>query len=254
MGKLTERVNSARIFHHQIMKPSITSSIQVRFRRNKALRSAVALCLLAALLTHPAHAQSAESFKVATPKTRQASKNEASAPAKDAKTAEIPHSRYIKPDDLPGQIQTLASVFTISKRTTDPFGQYQDPDAKPIIKTTVAKIKRIAPAQATPFSDIVRLIKVTTIMPADKSFLVGTRTIKQGDHIPLSFRGKNIKVEVAAVTSSAIGFRNLENGEQASIQLNLLPVGMTPGNNGITAPGMVPDRPDAPIELDADPL
>ena len=236
------------------MKPHSNRPIQQLRNRSNTLRSAAAFCLLAALATLPAHAQSAESFKVATPKTRKSPKTENSAPAKDVNTAEIPHSRYVKPEDLPGHVKALASVFTISKRTTDPFGQYQDPDAKPIIRPTVSKIKRPTQVQATPFSDIVRLIKVTTVMPAEKSFLVGTRTIKQGDQIPLSFRGKHIKVEVATVTSNSIGFRSLDSGEQASINLNLLPVGMTPGSNGITAPGMVADRPDAPIELDADPL
>jgi hypothetical protein len=148
-------------------------------------------------------------------------------------------------------VKALSEILTIRKRETDPFGQYQDPNARPVVKPTVAKLKRYVPAQATPLSEIVRLIKVTTIMPAEKSFLVGTRTVKQGDRIPLSFRGKTIKVEVAAVTSTSIEFRNMENGEQASVRLNMLPVGMTPGNDGITAPGMVPDRPDAPIDLDA---
>jgi hypothetical protein len=200
---------------------------------------------LLASLTVSLPAQSAASFKKQKPKP------EAAAPAADAKAAEILPSRYVTAEELPSYVNSLGGILTIRNRVTDPFGQYQDPNAKPVIKTTVAKVKRFAPAQATPFSDIVRLIKVTTVMPAEKSFLIGTRTIKQGDQIPLSFRGKQIKVQIAAVTSGSIEFRNLENGEQASIPLNMLPVGMTPGSSGITAPGMVADRPDAPIDLDA---
>ena len=203
-----------------------------------------------AFLTVSLSAQSAASFKKQTspaPKAVAA----APSPAPDSKPTGILPSRYVTAEELPSQLKTLSDILTIRKRATDPFGQYQDPNARPVIKPTVAKLKRYAPAQTTPFADIVRLIKVTTVMPAEKSFLVGTRTVKQGDRIPLSFRGKTIKVEVAAVTSNAIEFRNTENGEQASVRLNMLPVGMTPGKDGITAPGMVPDRPDAPIDLDA---
>lgn len=197
------------------------------------------------------NAQSAASFKKQSPK---APKAEVNAPAAASKPGEILPSRYVTQEELPTYVNALSSILTIRKRVTDPFGQYQDPDAKPIVKPTVAKIKRFAPAKATPFSEIVRLIKVTTIMPAEKRFLIGTRSIAEGDRIPLSFRGKTINVEIAAVTSSSIEYRNLENGEQASVRLNLLPVGMTPGNDGITAPGMVSDRPDAPIDLDANSL
>ena len=224
-------------------RPSICSAGSRRF-----ISPAHGVVAILAFLTVSLTAHSAANFKKpASP----APKAEATAPAQDSKPTEILPSRYVTADKIPSHLKALSDILTIRKRATDPFGQYQDPNARPIIKPTVAKLKRYTPAQATPFSDIVRLIKVTTVMPAEKSFLVGTRTIKQGDRIPLSFRGKTIKVEVAAVTSNAIEFRNVENGEQASVRLNMLPVGMTPGNNGITAPGMVPDRPDAPIDLDA---
>ena len=52
------------------------------------------------------------------------------------------------------------------------------------------------------------------------------------------------------MTSRQIEFRSLDNGEVASLKLNLLPVGMTPGTKSITAPGMVPDRPNAPLEIE----
>lgn len=210
-----------------------------------------AFCVLSVLLAQPARSQSAANFKTNTPKVPE---TKATSPAKDAKPAEIPSSRYVTAENLPAYVNTLSSILTIRKRATDPFGQYQDPDAKPLIKPTVKKIKRYARAKATPFSEIVRLMKVTTVMPAEKSFLIGTRTFSENDRIPLSFRGKTITVQVSAVTSSSIEFRNIENDEQASLPLDLLPVGMTPGNSGITAPGMVADRPDAPIDLDAESL
>jgi hypothetical protein len=204
--------------------------------------------MISLLITLPSHAQSAASFNKQPTKTAKA---ESPAPEMNAKPAEILASRYVTEEALPSHLKSLGEILSIRKRVTDPFGQYQDPDARPVIKPTVAKLKRYTPSQTTPFSDIVRLIKVTTVMPSEKSFLIGTRTVAEGDRIPLSFRGKTIKVEIAAVTSSSIEFRNTENGDQASLKLNMLPVGMTPGNNGITAPGMAPDAPDAPINLDS---
>jgi hypothetical protein len=160
-------------------------------------------------------------------------------------------SRFVGEPDLAAYVATLSAVFSMKNRATDPFGQLQDPDAPPVIKPSVAKTpRRAAPLKATPFSEIVRLLKVTTIMPGEKQFLVGSRTIKQGETIPFTFRGRNLRVEVATVSAREIGFRNLETGETASLHLNLLPVGMTPGNRSMTAPGMVPDNPNSPIELE----
>jgi hypothetical protein len=137
-------------------------------------------------------------------------------------------------------------------RATDPFGQLQDPNAKRIIKTSSTKTPhRVTQVQATPFADIVRLIKVTTIMPKDKSFLIGTRSIKQGDAIPLNYRGKTFRVEVSSVNSHQIDFRNLDNNETGSLKLDIMPTGMTPGARLMSAPGMSLDRPDSPIELDS---
>jgi hypothetical protein len=226
-------------------------------RRISAPRHAAAFCLLAAFLALPAHSQSASNFKTPSPKaplTKKEAKKAppaASAPAKTAESANFTPSRYVSEEELPAYLEAFTTVFTIQKRATDPFGQLQDPNAKPVVKPSVAKnSRRVAPIQATPLSEIVRLIKVTTIMPSERKFLIGTRSIKQGDHLPLSFRGKNINVEVSSVSSQRIEFRNLENGETAALPLSLMPVGMTPGNRGISAPGMTPDRPNAPIDLD----
>jgi hypothetical protein len=216
------------------------------------------MVLLGLLANFSASAQTAKSLKTpeaSTPnpipkKTTEKEKVTTPGAKPHAPTTTTP-SRFVGEADLAAYVESYANVLSIRERTSDPFGQFQDPDAKPIVKPTVAKqTRRTAPLQATPFSDIIKLLQVTTIMPKEKRFLVGTRSIKQGDVIPLGFRGKNIKVEVASVSSQQIEFRNLENNETASLKLNLLPVGMTPGTHGITAPGMVPDRPNATIELD----
>lgn len=186
-----------------------------------------------------------------TPKTQISNKETTPTPDNTTTPAKIAPSRYVNEEDCDDYVKSLSAVFSMRVRATDPFGQLQDPNAKPIIKSTAAKTtRRITQVQATPFSDIIKLIKVTTIMPKEQCFLMGTRSIHQGDRIPLLYRSKNIRVEVSSVSSNKIEFRNLENGESASLQLNLLPTGMTPGSGAIATPGMAPDRTDAPIELD----
>lgn len=171
------------------------------------------------------------------------------------RTSPLRPSRYVTEKDLPAYVKALAESFSITRRTTDPFGQLQDPNAKPVVKPTpAAATRRVVAIQPTAFPDIIRRIKVNTVMPNEKKFLIGTRTIRQGDEIPLNFRGRSIMVRVVKVSSRAIDFRNNESGETASLPLGLLPEGMKAGGD-FKPPGMIPQAPNAPIDIDAgDPL
>jgi len=203
------------------------------------------LCMMAILSILPANA--APPKKAALP-----AQPIAPPPPVSAVLSERP-SRYIGPEDLQTYLQTVSLSFTIKNRTTDPFGQQQNPDAKPVIKPTIAKTTRktTLPSQITPFADIVRRINVTTVMPKDRRFLVGDRSFKQGDRFPMKFRsGRDINVEITSVNSREISFRNLDNGESASLKLTLMPPGMTSGNGQITAPGMVRDNANSPLDID----
>lgn len=213
------------------------------------------ICLGLALVS-PAFSQSATNFdtKTVVPAT---------AAPKEEKPAEAPKpiskepgpvsttpSRSVNPDEMESYLNSVSSVFLSRGRATDPFGQYQDPDAKPVIRSAPKPGSRPAPIKATPFADIIALIEINTIMPGTKSFLIKTRSVKQGEMLPLNFRSKTIRAQVVAVSARQIDFRNLDTGETATRKIDALPVGMTPGSRGITAPGMVPDRPDTPILLD----
>lgn len=162
-------------------------------------------------------------------------------------------SRYVGEAELESYLASRSSILIAGNRDKDPFGHYQDPDAKPIVKPTAAKVAtRSAPARATPLEEIVKLLSITTIMPGEKSFLVGTRKVSKGDELPLIFRGKQLRVKVTEVTSHLISFANIESGETGTRTLDMLPPGMRVGNGSeeIKAPGMIHDRPDAPIELE----
>ena len=167
-------------------------------------------------------------------------------------TAEIPGppsdpSRYAG-DKLDEYVSKYAAIFTIANRTTDPFGQPQDPDAKPVAKGPSSASP--APAEPTvPFSDIVGLIQITAIMSAEKRFLVGSRQFGEGDRFPVTYDGQPIWVAVTEVSSRQVGFKNLQTGEVAAQRIKALPPGMTPGGAAVKAPGMTPANPQAPLDL-----
>jgi hypothetical protein len=58
-----------------------------------------------------------------------------------------------------------------------------------------------------------------------------------------------VNVEILAVTARRIDFRSLDDGEVASIKLDLLPPGLTKGSSETAPGGMIPDNPNAPLPL-----
>jgi hypothetical protein len=204
--------------------------------------------------TGPAASQSAGNFEEkANSKTspQQPATKAAAARANETQATAIVPSRFVGEADFAAHIQFLSSQLSMKNRQTDPFGQLQDPNAKPVIKPKVGDhTKRIAQVQATPFPDIISQIRVNTIMPREKKFLIGTKAYTQGGTLSIIHRGKTILVQILAVNARQIDLKHSETGETASLRIEALPVGMTPGTEGIRAPGMAPDVQDAPINLD----
>lgn len=147
-------------------------------------------------------------------------------------------------------VRATADTFAISTRTFDPFGLPLDPDytppAPPPSATPAAE-----EVPGVPFSEIIRRIQITTVMAGEKKFLVGARSFSVGDRFPVNFDGQAIWIEITEVSARQVGFRNVQTGETAAQPLNLLPPGMTPGGGSITAPGMVPANPQAPLDLNS---
>ncbi len=152
--------------------------------------------------------------------------------------------------DLANYIKARAAVLSMRDRETDPFGYVQDPEAKPVEKKPVVAAAAAPVAEpSVPFSEIVRQISIQAVMPKERQFLVGTRVISLGDKFPIHFRGKNIPIEVIGVTSRAVTFRNLESDETAASTLDLLPLGMTKGQDNRMAPGMRASGDSAPLQI-----
>jgi len=169
----------------------------------------------------------------------------------DATSGDMP-SRYAG-SDVGAYVETLATVFSIRSRTTDPFGQVQDTTAKPIKpKVTHTQVARPAAIPTTPYSEIVAQIPVTTVIPGEERFLSGTRAFKKGDRFPITFRGRTYPTEIVEVTADHIRMKNIENAETGMIKLDMLPAGMSKGGQpGGMIPGVQSARPDSPLEIES---
>lgn len=206
----------------------------------------VVICLTGVAMSQSADVFSAKGEEAGEPKTEE-KKN---VPLPDPVDS-LP-SRFAGNDTEP-YIAARAAVFSMRNRATDPFGLYQDPDAKPVIRKIVSDLpgKRLAALPPTPLSDIVKLIRVTTIMPSEKQFLVGTRSFSEGDEFPLVFQEKTLRMKVVEVTSRRILFKNLDNGEEAALETGMLPPGMIAGGTEMRPPGMVATGEDIPLKLES---
>ncbi len=204
------------------------------------------LCIGLALVSQ-GFAQSATRFQ--TPAVPPAAVPQAAAPVQESFAATP--SRLVAPAAMESYLESMVSVFSAMSREKDPFGQVQDPDVKPAVVATTPGLARRTVTQATPLSEIVSHLPITTIMPGEKSFLIGTRKVAVGQEVPLVWRGKTLRVVVTQVSSSRLSFRDAETGETGDRIMTLLPPGMSAGGGlkQILAPGMVPDRANAPIDL-----
>lgn len=154
-------------------------------------------------------------------------------------------------EDISNYTASRAAVFSMRNRSSDPFGLNQDPNAKPPV-TKLANTNPIIRQTARPptaLKEIVKLIRVTTIMPGEKKFLVGVRALSESDEFPLVFQGKRINMKVVKVTSRSILFLNIDNGETASLETGMLPSGMMLGGDTIQPPGVLSKLANPPIEV-----
>src|SRR5690606_32226234 len=118
------------------------------------------------------------------------------------------------------------------------------------------KIPTFKKEPPVPFSDVIAAIQVSMVIPAQHRFMVstpaGARSLKTGDVFPIQLpNGKRVRVQVKSVTTAAIQFLNLDTGDSVGRRPDVRPAGMQRGTAGITAPGMQPDGPNAPIEIQA---
>jgi len=172
-------------------------------------------------------------------------------PAQSADPFVAIESRLISQSEVDEYIESLAARLLINSQDVDPFGSLQDLDAVPKIDPIAMPEMPEMPAMTTPFEEVIRRINISTVMPAERRFLIGTRSFGLNDVITLNFQGQPIRARVVEVSSRQIRFRNVETNDEASRSLDLLPAGMSAGGgSGSAIPGLIPSGPNAPIDLD----
>ncbi len=156
-------------------------------------------------------------------------------------------SRLISDSEIGEYLSALIATLPMTTQERDPFGLFQDPDAVP-------KLPPVAMPDmgtlSTPFDDVIRMIQVSTVMPADRKFLIGTRSFGVADVITINYRGQPVRAKVEEVTSRQIRFRNVETNATATRTLEILPAGMSAGGSRGAIPGLIPTGPNVPIDLD----
>lgn len=149
-------------------------------------------------------------------------------------------------------VALLRGRLAMQSREIDPFARHQDPDYRPPTPEPDRATPERGSAPATPitpFSDIIAGIRVTTVNASRRMFMVGDRSFRVGDRIPLDIgRAQPLPVQVVAVSNRSITFRNGESNETADLPLGIMPDGLEPSRR-IEVPGIVPKGTTAPLSV-----
>jgi|AntRauTorckE6833_2_1112554.scaffolds.fasta_scaffold38610_2 hypothetical protein len=141
--------------------------------------------------------------------------------------------------------------FSMKNRPTDPFGLIQDPAKKALAekKRTNGSPRRNSALPSTPLADIIRLIKVTTIMPTERKFFVGGRQFKESDEVTIQFQGQLRTLKVISVSASEVVFQDVDTNEKAALEIQVLPAGMSAPGEDLRPPGMISPGDEIPLQL-----
>lgn len=197
------------------------------------------------------NSQSAEIFEKASDVTEQTTDGNAQKKLPAPGPVDSQPSRFAGQDVEP-YILARSAVFSMRNRPTDPFGLFQDPNAKQVIRQQIANLpsKRQTALPPVPLADIVKLIPVSTIMPGERKFLVGVRSFSEGDEFPMIFQSKRMLMKILKVDARRILFLNVETGDKASLEAGILPPGMIAGGDKMKPPGMVSPDENLPLNLE----
>ena len=132
----------------------------------------------------------------------------------------------------PEKVLKLITEISISQRETGPFGLSQDLTVQKITKTQ----KRVAASNE--FSEAIAKISINVVL--GKSFLIGSREIKEGGTFPLVYKGNRYNIKVISVRANQITFKNMDTAEQVIKKMGGLPQGFEKSKGKESFPGVVP--------------
>ncbi len=142
-------------------------------------------------------------------------------------------------------LDAMSQKVVVAKRVTGPFGMTQDPNIK-ITKLREQKVEKGA------FLEAIAAIKINTVMPSNRLFISNAREFTVGDEFPIIKNQRQFDIEVVAISSKGIIFKNSATGEQVRKKLNALPVGMKKSSGLGTIPGVyaADAKNNRPLNLD----
>lgn len=225
---------------------------QTRMSRSTPANLPVAAIFACLIFGQFLRAQSATLFKLIENKPASTELEKVIDPVSEMERLKSKPSRYaIGNVDL--FILAHSSELAMRDRATDPFGLYQDPKAKPKIKnpSSLSPNRRLSALPPVSLSEIIKLIKVTTIMPKEKQFLVEGRLFKESEEFPLVFQGRTKRMKVLGVSATHIIFQDLDSSEEASLKIEVLPEGMKFGDEKMQPPGMISPTDSQPLLLES---
>lgn len=143
--------------------------------------------------------------------------------------------------------------FLINNHDMDIFGLMQDPQAQPAILPELMQ-KKVEREQARPKSiplkKVLTAMDISMIIPSSQKFLVGSRVVRRGEVLPVTFGKHALALRVENVQSDGVVFRNMETGELAKKVMRSLPKGIQRGTrSGGLRSIMVKEGASEPLEL-----
>lgn len=207
-----------------------------------SIRTVKAVMAISCLSFYPFQNLQAQSVDVL-----QSLSNSSQTPASDKPSEPAPDIKLIKSQPSRFAVGNVASYtsahiagFYMNDKKMDVFGLFQDPNFRPVIKNTPTTTRK-GPTHiaAIPLTEIIKDIKVTTIMFKEKSFLVGDSIYKESEEFSLTThegRAKNLKV--LKVDPGLIIIKDMDTNEEAPIKINALPPGMETGGEKLKPAGM----------------
>jgi len=151
-----------------------------------------------------------------------------------AKTEKIMDAKSLHGKEKQQWIEKMSSQLPIQKRKIGPFGLYQDLTVQKITKTQAKVIK------GNFFPEAIAKISINVVL--GKSFLIGSREIKEAEVFPLDYKGTRYKVEVVSVRANQITFKNMTTGEQVIKKMGGLPQGFERSKGFDSIPGLISDH------------
>ncbi|MES2983408.1 MAG: hypothetical protein V4727_13940 [Verrucomicrobiota bacterium] len=219
----------------------------------KAISSSVATMALCVcfILTQRLSAQSADVFESLQGKTEATASGTLVKSPPDIELLKSKPSRFAVGSV---ELYTAARIanFSMKSRATDPFGLFQDPDIKPVSKPTSSGITKQQPKgniARAPLEEIVKKMKVTTIMIKEKSFLSEGQVFKESGVVTLDYQDRTNRLKVMKVEATQILFKDMDTGEEATLKTDVLPAGMNAGGEQIKPAGLVDPNENQPLKL-----